>query len=180
LKDGKRLRFSHPGDAIREGIAYVPDDRKTLALFMEKTVAENMAAATLNGGFYQKAKLAQRAAHYRQELAIKGGSVNQLVRTLSGGNQQKVVMAKWLNTEPDVFLFNEPTHGVDVGAKGEIYSLLKKLTAQGKSIVLISSELPELLLLADRIAVMYNGRLQAIINREEATEEVLAALASGI
>ena len=180
LKDGKALRFSHPEDAIGQGIAYVPDDRKTVGLFLEKTIADNIAAATLNGGLYQKDKILQGAERYRRELAIKAHSVNQVVRNLSGGNQQKVVMAKWLNTNPDIFLFNEPTHGVDVSAKGEIYFLLKQLTAQGKSILMISSELPELLLVADRIAVLYNGHLRGIIKREDATEEILAALASGI
>lgn len=180
FKDGQELRLHHPDDAIKNGIAYVPDDRKSLGLFLEKTVAENIKAAKLNSGVYNERELLAEANRYRESLSIKTPSVKKAVRTLSGGNQQKVVMAKWLNTEPDVFILNEPTHGVDVGAKGEIYSLLKKLTAEGKSILLISSELPELLALSDRIAVMYNGSLRAILNRDEATEERLAALASGV
>jgi ribose transport system ATP-binding protein len=143
-------------------------------------VAENIAAAKLQQGLYRESAVATEAERFQQKLHIKTPSVKQVVRQLSGGNQQKVVMAKWLNTAPDLLIFNEPTHGVDVGAKGDIYALLKGLTAEGKSILLISSELPELLLLADRIAVMYNGRIQAILNRDEATEEKIAALASGI
>lgn len=180
FKDGRELRLHHPADAIGHGIAYVPDDRKALGLFSEKSVAENIRAAKLNKGLYRQAETLSDAKAYKESLGIKAPSVRSLVRTLSGGNQQKVVMAKWLNTAPDVFILNEPTHGVDVGAKGELYSLLKKLTARGKSILLISSELPELLLLCDRISVMYNGSLQAVLNRGEATEEKLAALASGI
>lgn len=179
-KEGKSFRLNHPSDAISNGIAYVPDDRKALGVFLEKTIAENIAVAKLKGGRYQEKKVVQEAVGFGERLRIKTPSVKQLVRQLSGGNQQKVVIAKWLNTAPDIFIFNEPTHGVDVGAKGDIYALLKKLTAEGKSILLISSELHELLLLSDRIAVMYNGRLKGIISREEATEEKLAALASGV
>jgi ribose transport system ATP-binding protein len=180
LKNGKEVVLHHPSDAIRNGIAYVPDDRKAAGLFLEKTVAENISVAKLKGGWFNRSKVEAEAVSYQENLRIKTPSVNQVVRQLSGGNQQKVVMAKWLNTAPDVFIFNEPTHGVDVGAKGDIYAILKSLTAEGKSIVLISSELPELLLVADRIAVMYNGAIQAILSRDEATEETLAALASGV
>jgi ribose transport system ATP-binding protein len=179
-KGGKQLQLHHPADAIQHHIAYVPDDRKAVGVFLDKSVAENIAAAKLQQGLYRVAAVATEAERLQQKLHIKTPSVKQVVRQLSGGNQQKVVMAKWLNTAPDLLIFNEPTHGVDVGAKGDIYDLLKGLTAEGKSILLISSELPELLLLADRIAVMYMGRIQAILNREEATEEKIAALASGI
>lgn len=180
LKEGRELHLRHPDDAIANGIAYVPDDRKAVGLFLEKSIAENIKAAKMKGRSYNEQNVLAEAGEYKERLSIKTSSVKSMVRTLSGGNQQKVLMAKWLNTGPDVFLFNEPTHGVDVGAKGEIYSLLKRLTAEGKSIMLISSELPELLLLSDRIAVMYNGQLKGILDRAEASEERLAALASGI
>ena len=102
------------------------------------------------------------------------------MRLLSGGNQQKVLLAKWLVREPDILIVNEPTHGVDIGAKAEIYQLLKSLTKQGKSILLISSELPELLHLSDRIAVMHEGKIKEVLEKQDATEEKIAALASGI
>ena len=178
LKDGREIRLHHPADAIAAGIAYIPDDRKALGLFVEKTVSENIAAAKLQKGFYKETDNNKASELYKEQLAIKTPSVRQVIRKLSGGNQQKVVVAKWLGTEPDVLIINEPTHGVDVGAKADIYSILKKLTKKGKSILMISSELPELLLLADRIAVMNTGNLQSILNKDEATEENITELTS--
>jgi ribose transport system ATP-binding protein len=180
LKDGKKMTFHHPADAIAEAIAYIPDDRKSLGLFIEKTVSENIVSTRLIKGLYKEANNNRSSESFKERLGIKTPSVKQLIRKLSGGNQQKVVVAKWLNTEPDVLIINEPTHGVDVGAKADIYSILKKLTRDGKSIIMISSELPELLLLADRIAVMYAGRLQTIIDKQDATEEIITELASGL
>src|SRR4028118_246332 len=115
LKDGKEIRVHHPADAITAGIAYIPDDRKSLGLFLEKTVSENIVAAKLQKGFYKEAENNRVSEVYREQLAIKTPSVKQVIRKLSGGNQQKVVVAKWLGTEPDVLIINEPTHGVDVG-----------------------------------------------------------------
>jgi ribose transport system ATP-binding protein len=180
LKDGKEIKLHHPADAIAAGIAYIPDDRKSLGLFLEKTIAENIVASKLQKGYYNEKEIVSVSEGYREQLAIKTPTVKQVIRKLSGGNQQKVVVAKWLGTDPDVLIINEPTHGVDVGAKAEIYSILKRLTKEGKSILMISSELPELLLLADRIAVMYAGKVQKILNAEEATEEKIAELASGL
>ena len=120
------------------------------------------------------------SATYINKLGIKTASGNSAAQNLSGGNQQKIVLAKWLLTDPDILIVNEPTHGIDVGAKAEIYKLFNELTENGKSILLISSELPELLLLSDRVAVLYNGQLQAILTRAEATEEKMAAMASGL
>jgi ribose transport system ATP-binding protein len=180
FKDGKEMIFHHPADAIVAGIAYIPDDRKSLGLFIEKTVSENIVSTRLIKGLYKEADNNRTSESFKERLGIKTPSVKQLIRKLSGGNQQKVVVAKWLNTEPDVLIINEPTHGVDVGAKADIYSILKKLTREGKSIIMISSELPELLLLADRIAVMYTGRLQKIIDKQDATEEIITELASGL
>lgn len=180
LKDGKEIKLHHPADAIDAGIAYIPDDRKSLGLFLEKTIAENIVASRLQKGYYNQAEVNRAAESYKEQLAIKTPSVKQVIRKLSGGNQQKVVVAKWLGTNPDVLIINEPTNGVDVGAKAEIYSILKRLTKEGKSILMISSELPELLLLADRIAVMYAGKIQKILNAEVATEEKIAELASGL
>lgn len=170
----------HPSEAISSGIAYIPDDRKALGLFLDQSIAENVCVAQERNGWYQKAATEKMGERYRTQLNIRTPSVRQMVRKLSGGNQQKVVLAKWLYTNPDVLIVNEPTHGVDVGAKAELYGQLKKLTAAGKSILLISSDLPELLLLSDRVAVMYNGKINGILAKTEATEERIAALASGV
>ncbi|HLA53594.1 MAG TPA: sugar ABC transporter ATP-binding protein [Flavitalea sp.] len=177
---GKVKKINHPQTAISRGIAYIPEERKTQGLFMNLSVAGNIVSATLRTGWYSKKRNNRVGEEYKDMLGIRAVSVTQPVIKLSGGNQQKVVLAKWLNTKPDLLLINEPTHGVDVGAKADIYRQLKLLTAAGKSILLISSELPELLLLADRIGVMFNGRLQQILSRQEATEEKIAAIASGI
>jgi ribose transport system ATP-binding protein len=178
--NGKTLRLRHPSDAIKAGIAYLPDERKTHGLFLDNTITENIAATDLQEGWYNKQQNEATATTLRTQLDIRTPSVKQIVRKLSGGNQQKVVLAKWLNTKPDLLIINEPTHGVDVGAKREIYGLLKKFTVEGKSVLLISSDLPELLLLSDRIGIMYHGELRRILERHEATEEKITALASGL
>jgi ABC-type sugar transport system ATPase subunit len=170
----------HPSEAIAYGIAYIPDERKPQGLFMGRSVTENIISAQLTNGFYDRKKNNLISEDLKNKLNIRAPSVKQVVQKLSGGNQQKVVLAKWLYNNPDVLIINEPTHGVDVGAKAEIYNELKKLTAEGKSILLISSELPELLLLSDRIAVMYNGSMKGILQHDEATEERITAMASGM
>ena len=170
----------HPADAIRKHIAYIPDERKTQGLFMEQSMADNIIAAKPGTGFYNRHTNNAVAEKYKHMLNIRSTGVQQIVQKLSGGNQQKVVFAKWLHTHADIFIINEPTHGVDVGAKAELYNELKKLTAAGKSILLISSELPELLLLSDRIAVMYQGTIQGVIVHDKATEENITAMASGM
>ena len=176
---GREVRFRGAGDGIRAGIAYVPEERKRLGLFLEKNLVENIASAQLTGARYRTDKFTRSAEQYRQAWGIRTPSVKQRVGLLSGGNQQKVVLAKWLDTNPDLLIVDEPTHGVDVGAKAEIYGLLKNLTKLGKSIILISSELPEVLALADRIAVMHQGRLVRTFPGREATEESLMQAASG-
>lgn len=178
--NGKVIRSSHPRDAVDAGIAYVPEDRKTHGLFLEKSIAENIAATRLHHGTYQRRTLSSIATKFINQLAIKAPSADVAVKQLSGGNQQKVVLAKWLARHPDLLLINEPTHGVDVGAKSEIYRLLFELTEQGKSILLISSDLPELLSLTDRIGVMYRGNLVKIFSKDDATEESITSVASGV
>jgi ribose transport system ATP-binding protein len=180
LKDGQEMKIGHPQQAIELGISYIPEERKSLGLFLDKSITENIVAARLQRGMYREKSNHLTAEALKQQLDIRTPSVRQQVRKLSGGNQQKVVLAKWLNTRPDVLIVNEPTHGVDVGAKAEIYQLLKKLTSEGKSILLISSELTELLLLSDRIAIMHNGSIRDVLTREQATEEKITALASGL
>lgn len=177
----KAYRPGLPSDAVASNIAYLPDDRKGEGLFPERSVAENITSAGLRKArrYDEKANTAQ-ARQYIQQLSIRVPHPATSVQKLSGGNQQKVVLAKWLSVNPDLLIVNEPTHGVDVGAKSEIYHILKSLTAEGIGIIMISSELPELLLLADHIAVMYRGRLMNILPKQDATEEKIAALASGI
>jgi len=172
----------HPANAINAHIAYLPEDRKTEGLFLERSIADNIASVSLSVpcAAYNAGKERETADSYVKELDIRTPSATTPVRKLSGGNQQKVVLAKWLATQPDLMIVNEPTHGVDVGAKTEIYNIMKKLTAAGKGIMMISSELPELLQLADRIAVMWQGKLITILSRKEATEEKLTMLASGL
>lgn len=180
LLHGREVRIESPLQAIAAGVAYLPDDRKAAGLFGERSVAANIEVAARRKGWFNRKENEAVAAAYCERLHIRTPSVQQEVRKLSGGNQQKVVLAKWLHTQPGILLVNEPTHGVDVGAKAEIYNLLKSLTAAGKSILLISSELPELLLLSDRIGVMWQGQLRALLERSGATEERITALASGL
>ncbi len=169
-----------PEDAIAKGITYLPEERKAQAIFPQLNVIENIVTSSFKNftGLINKKKNRQVAAGYVNELNIKTPSLQQLISKLSGGNQQKTILARCLYSNPELLIVDEPTHGVDVGAKSEIYSQLKKLTAAGKSILLISSDLPELLLLSDRIAVMHEGELRAVINKESATEEILLRHAS--
>lgn len=170
----------HPNKAIQKKIAYLPDDRKQEGLFLENTIAENIASVSLDATWYKAGANSAAAKKYIDQLSVRTPGEKVPVRKLSGGNQQKVVIAKWLSASPGLLIVNEPTHGVDVGAKADIYDILKGLSAQQKSIMMISSELPELLLLADRIAVMHQGKMMRILSKEEATEEMIATLASGI
>lgn len=179
---GKSLKIKHPADAIAAGIGYVPEERKSQGLFLDKSVAENMVAASLrvasSGKLYNAAKANALAEAMREKLRIVTPHVQQEVVNLSGGNQQKVVLAKWLLTNPEVLIVDEPTHGIDVGAKAEIYALLRQLAATGKGIIIISSELPELLALADRILVIRQGQLAGELDGKEATEEKVLSLAT--
>jgi ribose transport system ATP-binding protein len=180
LLNGQQLHHRHPEDAMNNGIAYIPEDRKLLSLFLQKSVQENIAVSRQRSGWHNEEQVRAMSDSYVRELSIKTPSSMQQVRKLSGGNQQKVVIAKWLSIDPDLLIVNEPTHGVDVGARSEIYQLLKELTERGKSILLISSDLPELLLMCHRIGVMYRGKLKKIFSGDEATEEKITAVASGL
>lgn len=177
-KGNVKICPKHPDEAMQQGIAYVPEERKSLGLFMDNSIADNIISAHLRKGLFKPSENERIAEGLRKSLDIKTPSVRQKAGKLSGGNQQKVVLAKWLNTSPDILIVDEPTHGVDVGAKAEIYNILKKLTADGKSVILISNELPELLLMADRIAVMCLGELTTILDQNEADEEVIMRYAT--
>jgi ribose transport system ATP-binding protein len=178
--NSNRYRPGCAGDAIKARIAYLPDDRKAEGLFVENTITENIASVHLDKIKYNAGAHRQLADTFISRLGIRTRNAQTPVKNLSGCNQQKVMIAKWLSANPELLIINEPTHGVDVGAKAEIYALLKSLTRAQKGIMLLSSELPELLLLADRIITMYQGRITGILSKQEATEEKLAALVSGI
>jgi rhamnose transport system ATP-binding protein len=185
--DGKPVRLGAPADAVRRGIAYVPEDRRRHGIVPELSVAANVTLASLpaftRGGAWPgwlDARREQRTAtDYTRRLAIKASSIDAPVGTLSGGNQQKVALARWLTTSPRLLILDEPTQGVDVGAKAEIHALIMDLAAQGLAILLISSELPEILGMSDRIAVMHGGRLTGVLDRRDATQESVMRLALG-
>ncbi len=170
-------------DTIQAGIGYLPEDRKEAGLFLENTVANNIAAASLEQfGFFwiRDRRIAKVAGDYCQSLQVAARDVRQSVVSLSGGNQQKILLAKWLLVDPKVLIVDEPTRGVDVGAKAEIHRLLFELSRQGTAVVVISSELPEILTVSDRILVMAEGRITGELSHEEATEERIMHLASQV
>jgi ribose transport system ATP-binding protein len=176
------FRPSHPNEAISHGIAYVTEDRKTLGLFSEMSVQENIVAAGLDrimpSKFYNDAIAGQLTRAAKERLRISTHSLQQRVAKLSGGNQQKVMIAKWLLVQPEVLIVDEPTHGIDIGAKYEIYEILKALAAEGKGIIMISSELPELIALCDRIIVIKRGKIAGELSGEDRAEEKIMKLAT--
>ena len=182
LIDGRVVRLRSVQDAIAAGIGYLPEDRKQAGLFLEMSVAHNIAAAGLTrfGSVITSRQAIERSAEtFRQRLRIACRSVQQPVRSLSGGNQQKVLLAKWLLVEPRVLIVDEPTRGVDVGAKAEVYRLLVELAERGTGVLVISSDLTEVLALGDRVLVMAQGRIAGELSRSNATEEAIVHLASG-
>ena len=180
--NGQKVTINSPRDAVRCGIGYLSEDRKRYGCVVQKTVAENTTMATMknfmNGLLIDKKKEAKVAQEYVEALATKTPSVEQLVVNLSGGNQQKVVIAKWLTRDCDILIFDEPTRGIDVGAKNEIYKLMNKLASEGKSIIMISSEMTEILRMSDRIVVMCEGKKTGEIDIAEATQENIMNLAT--
>lgn len=175
LLDGQPVRIRSPRDAIRAGLALAPEDRKGQGLVLKMTVGENATLSSLSqcetAGFINPRKENDLVKSFVTRLQIKTPGLTQLVRNLSGGNQQKVVLAKWLATRPRVILLDEPTRGIDINAKKEIYGLTNELTQAGLAVVLVSSELPEVLAISDRILVMCESRKTGEFSREEATEE---------
>ena len=180
--NGQKVNINSPEDAVKAGIGYLSEDRKRYGIVVQKTVAENTTMATMHkfmkGLFINKKKEEEVAQEYVEALATKTPGVDQLVVNLSGGNQQKVVIAKWLTRDCDILIFDEPTRGIDVGAKNEIYKLMNKLASEGKSIIMISSEMTEILRMSDRIVVMCEGKKTGEIGIEEATQENIMNLAT--
>jgi ribose transport system ATP-binding protein len=181
--DGKVVDVRSPRDAISMGIGLVTEDRKALGLVLGMVVRENISLANLDSlatlGFVSRRRERDVANRYIADLLIKTPSMEQTVQNLSGGNQQKVVLAKWLFTESKVLIFDEPTRGIDVGSKVEIYQLMNRLVDSGVAIIMISSELPEVMGMSDRILVMHEGRLAGELSREDATQEKIMHLATG-
>lgn len=183
LLNGKSIKNSHPRDAIRNNIAYLPEDRRKHGVILDLPIASNVTLASLkilSGSFgLNFAKEKELAAEYTRRLGVKTPSIHDSVSTLSGGNQQKVALSRWLLTKPTVLILDEPTQGIDVGAKSEIHNLMTELAEQGVAILMISSELPEVLGMSDRIAVMHGGTIVKILERNEATQANILAIALG-
>ncbi len=175
--NGKETEIRTPEDAVRAGIGYLSEDRKRFGLIVDQSVEENTVIASLDrflrGIFIDRKKSISCAEHYVRELKTRTPSVSQLVRKLSGGNQQKVVIAKWLVRNCDILIFDEPTRGIDIGAKSEIYRLMENLAEEGKSIIMISSELPEILRMSDRVIVMCEGRVTGVLDISEVNQEII-------
>jgi ABC-type sugar transport system ATPase subunit len=181
--DGEPLSITSPNEAIEMGIAYVPADRRSEGTVLSLSVSDNIGLLSLQKiaqlGYVVRSKLREIVDRGIEWMNIKTPSGRELVQNLSGGNQQKVVLAKWLSINPKVLLLDDPTRGIDVGSKAEIHRLLNDLARQGHAVLFISSELPELLAMSDRLLVMYKGRVMEELSREEATEERVMALMTG-
>jgi rhamnose transport system ATP-binding protein len=180
---GRPVRLDSPGDAIRHGLAYLPEDRRQHGVVLPMAVAANMTLARLSSvsrrGLIDRRLEETQGREYVDRLRIKTPSVLTAVEALSGGNQQKVALARWLSTKPAVLILDEPTQGVDVGAKAEIHALMQELAEQGLAMIMISSELPEILGMADRVAVMRGGTIAGVLDRADATAPSIMALAIG-
>ena len=181
---GQPVHIHNPLDAITQGISYLSEDRKNKGLVLGMSVNENISLAShreiSNHGVINKNLEIREGESYVSMLRIKCWSIEQEVNNLSGGNQQKVSLAKWLMTQPKVLILDEPTRGIDVGAKVEIYNIMNELVAQGVCVIMISSELPEILGMSDRALVMREGRLVGEFTRQQASEEELLACAAGV
>ncbi|WP_435281721.1 sugar ABC transporter ATP-binding protein [Streptomyces koelreuteriae] len=179
--DGRHLRPGRPGEVIRAGLGLAPEERKAQALFLHRSIRDNTSTVVLDRlrrfRFVRRGAERRLAQQYVDRLRVRTPSIEHEVRKLSGGNQQKVVLARWLARKPKVLILDEPTRGIDVGAKAEIYRIIADLAREGVALLVISSELPELLGLADRVVVMQSGRITGELDRDEATEESILALA---
>ncbi|HHG9497131.1 TPA: sugar ABC transporter ATP-binding protein [Citrobacter farmeri] len=182
--NGKAVHFHQPADAIRAGIVYVPEERQKQGAIIEMSIAENISLPQLSKlnprGVLNAAREWQLADSYAKRLQVKAFSWRQAVETLSGGNQQKVVIGKWLATHPEVIILDEPTKGIDIGSKAAVHQFMSELVAQGLAVIMISSELPEVMGMADRIIVMHEGLMVAQYRAGEATAEAIVSAASGI
>jgi rhamnose transport system ATP-binding protein len=182
--EGKPVRIGCPQDAIAHGIAYVPEDRQHQGAHLSLPILQNITLPILSRiGFFLRKRRAEECAiarHFSEQLELKASHLTQNVSELSGGNQQKVVLGKWLATQPKVIILDEPTKGIDIGSKAAVHRFVSQLVAQGLSVILVSSELPEVLGLADRVVVMHQGHVKQVFSRAEATPESVVAAASAL
>ena len=183
LIDGKEVIIKNSRDAIKQGMAWLTEDRKQEGLILPDSITQNIALPTVrkhrNKLFIDDKALKDLSKEYIEKLHIKTTGGDQQACNLSGGNQQKVVLGKWLSTSPKILILDEPTRGIDVGAKAEIYKLINELTEQGMAIILISSELPEVMGMSDRMLIMYEGKVTGCISREQYSEELIMQHATG-
>lgn len=181
--DGKAARITSPKDAMRLGMAFLTEDRKGQGLILDNTINFNVNIASYKenspGVFINVNRLKEITRELIRKLSIKPPNESFIIRQLSGGNQQKVVVAKWLNTRARIFIFDEPTRGIDVGAKVEVYNIINSLVKEGTAVIMVSSELPEILGMSDRIYIMHEGRIKGETNRREATQENIMKVATG-
>ncbi len=177
------MRIGSPAGAIRRGIAYLPEDRRRHGVILDMQIGANITLASLDQisrrGALDFKRERELAGDYSRRLGVKTPAIYVPVATLSGGNQQKVALSRWLLTKPSVLILDEPTQGIDVGAKSEIHALMTDLAAEGVAVLMISSELPEILGMSDRVAVMYGGTIVEMLDRADATQEKVLALALG-
>jgi ribose transport system ATP-binding protein len=181
--NGKKVKINNPAAAVANGIGYLSEDRKRYGVLLNQDVKFNLVLSNLRRltskiGFVNTSKSKGLSNDAVKNLIIRTPSINQMVKNLSGGNQQKVVIGKWLTRETDILIFDEPTRGIDVGAKDEVYKLIGELAKAGKSIIMISSELPEVLRMSDRILVMCEGRVTGILTNKEADQNLIMQYAT--
>ena len=183
LIDGAPVTIDSPSVAIEKGMALLTEDRKKSGLFLVLSVLENMSIVKMpeyigKSGFVQHVKMAEDCMEQIRRLNIKTPTMDQIINNLSGGNQQKVLIARWLLAQPKILILDEPTRGIDVGAKAEIYHLISELANRGVAVIMVSSELPEILGMSDRVMVMHEGRITGILEKDEADQETILSLAS--
>ncbi|CUU24539.1 putative ABC transport system, ATP-binding protein [Duffyella gerundensis] len=183
LIDGVPVNIDSPSTAIEKGMAFLTEDRKKSGLFLVLSVMENMSIVNMpeyssKAGFVSHVQMAQDCMEQIRKLNIKTPTMDQIINNLSGGNQQKVLIARWLLAQPKILILDEPTRGIDVGAKAEIYRLISELANRGVAIIMVSSELPEIIGMSDRVMVMHGGRITGILDKEQATQENILSLAS--
>ena len=180
--NGERVNIKTPAQAVELGICYLSEDRKRYGLLLDKSIAENSALSSLddyiNLGWIDDGAIEKAAKKENAKLKTKTPSIRQILKNLSGGNQQKVIIARWLLRNSDIFIFDEPTRGIDIGAKSEMYTLMEQLASQGKSVIMISSELAEIQRLSDRVIVMCEGRITADLDISEASQETIMKYAT--
>lgn len=180
---GKKAEIKMPKDALRYSLGLIPENRKTQGFVKNFTNADNMALASMSRfcmkGFVIKKRILDNCMFYTGEMNLHPADPHYLTENLSGGNAQKVIIAKWMTTDADIIIFDEPTKGIDVGAKAEIYRLMEDLVARGKAIIMVSSELPEVMGMSDRVVVMREGKIRGFLNRDELKEEVIMSFAMG-